>query len=96
MPSSMKKVKKPYLHVKRLDGKIIQDYDQSQSHITFLPDGKRFICTCGNEYSDIGGFYMHKKTLKHLILTKQIQEYHSTLSPHEQRELLFASGKYIW
>lgn len=96
MPASMRKVKKPMLHVRRLDGNIIQDYDQSQSHIKFLPDGKRFICTCGNEYSDIGGFYMHKKTLTHLILTKQIQEYHPTLSPNKQRDILLSSGKRIW
>lgn len=96
MPASMRKVKKPMLHVRRLDGNIIQDYNQAQSHIKFLPDGKRFICTCGNEYSDIGGFYMHKKTLTHLIRTQQIDENHPTITLHVQRDMLLSSGKKIW
>lgn len=95
MPASMKKVKKPYLHVKRLDGEIFEEYNYTQKYITIL-DNNEYLCTCGQVYKNINGFCSHKKSLIHLILTKQIQEYHATLSPYEQKELLLASGKYIW
>ena len=95
MPASMKKVKKPMLHVTRLDGEIFEEYNYTQPHITFLPDNK-YLCTCGEVYIDINGFHSHKKSLIHLIRTKQIHEYHPTLSPAKQKEMLIDSKTKIW
>lgn len=94
MPSSMKKIKQPCISIRRLDGKIVPEYNYTRSHIQFEDDG--FICTCGNKYRHMGGLYAHKKTLSHLILTKQINEYHPTLTVHEQRDMLFANNTRIW
>ena len=95
MPASMRQVKKPYLRIKRLDGEIFDEYNYTQKYITFLGNNE-YLCTCGQVYKNINGFYSHKKSLIHLIRTKQIQEYHATLSPQKQKEILIDSGKYIW
>ena len=97
MPASLKNIQKPYVRNRYLDGKLYIDPDYTQSHITFLPDNSGgFVCTCGNRIGNIKSLSVHKRTFNHLILTKQIKEYHPTLNCHQQRDILIASGIRIW
>jgi hypothetical protein len=93
--ASRKKIRPRVKHIYHLDGKILPQTNYCQSDITILPNNQ-FICTCGNLLTDLYAFNSHKKTLRHLILTQQIDENHPTLTIHVQRDMLLSSSKKIW
>ena len=86
-----KKIYKPIVHNQYLDGKLVDKFEHMKSDIIILPD-KSFICTCGNRLGSLRSVAIHKRTFNHLILTKQIDEYHPTLTKYQQRDALLSSG----
>ena len=90
MPPSLKQIKKPIIHNRYLDGKLVDPYEQTRDRIIVLEDGS-FICTCGVKMGTLRSLAVHQKTLNHLIMTRQIDEYHPTLNCHQQRDILLSS-----
>jgi hypothetical protein len=83
-----------HLRTKYLHGQPVPDYDHTEPYIINLSNGG-YRCTCGNELSSLHGWYTHKKTIGHLLRTKQISE-KSMIPLKQQRDNLIQSGKTIW
>ena len=91
MPHSIKYPE--HLRTKYCNGKVEPIYDYTQRHITIIQDG--YICTCGNMLKSVQAFTCHKRTITHLLATKQIvHDPYMTLK--QQRDNLIKSGKAIW
>lgn len=82
-----------YLRTRYINGQPIPDYDYTQPYIKNLSNGYR--CTCGNVLSSLNGLFSHKRTIGHLVRTKQIIE-QPGITLKQQRDNLISSGKNIW
>ena len=52
-----------------VDGKQVDMYPKpTRTHVTMLPDGRGYVCMCGNTYKNVLGQPNHVKTNVHRVL----------------------------
>ena len=76
-------------------GKLIEKYQPDSRVIHMLPNNQ-YLCTCGNIQKGRDTFHTHKKTLIHLIRTRQIDDTHPSKSIQVQKGELLCSGVEVW